>query len=57
MTYQLQLPTTWKIHNVFHAVLLHQYKETKIYGANFQLPLPELIDGDERRLIVSTLYA
>jgi hypothetical protein len=22
VTYQLKLPTTWKIHNVFHAVLL-----------------------------------
>ena len=47
MTYQLQLPTTWKIHNVFHVVLLRQYKETEVYGANFQLPPPELINGEE----------
>ena len=47
MTYQLQLPTTWKIYNVFHAVLLRQYKETEVYRANFQLPPPELIDGEE----------
>ena len=47
VTYQLQLLTTWKIHNVFHAILLRQYKETDVYGANFQLPPPELIDGEE----------
>lgn len=47
VTYQLQLPTTWKIHNVFHVALLRQYKETDVYGANFLLPPPELIDGEE----------
>jgi hypothetical protein len=47
VTYQLNLPKTWKIHNVFHAVLLRQYKETKVYGANFPKPPPELIEGEE----------
>ena len=47
ITYQLQLPKTWKIHNVFHATLLRHYKETEVYGANFmQLP-PDLIEGEE----------
>ena len=32
---------------MFHAVLLRQYKETEVYGTNFQLPPLELIDGEE----------
>ena len=47
MTYQLRLPGTWKIHNVFHTTLLQQYKETEVYGANFPKPPPELIEGEE----------
>ena len=35
VTYQLRLPSTWKIHPVFHTTLLRQYKETDVYGANF----------------------
>jgi hypothetical protein len=40
VTYQLNLPATWRIHNVFHAALLRQYKETEVYGANFPNPQP-----------------
>ena len=47
ITYQLQLPKTWKIHNVFHATLLRQYNETEVYGANFTNPPPDLIEGEE----------
>jgi hypothetical protein len=32
VTYRLKLPTTWKIHNVFHAVLLKPYVETEVHG-------------------------
>ena len=46
-TYQLRSPKTWKIHNVFHATLLQQYKETEVYGANFNKPPPELIEEEE----------
>jgi hypothetical protein len=35
VTYRLKLPTTWKIHNVFHAVLLKPYVETEVHGENF----------------------
>ena len=34
LTYQLKLPETWKIHSVFHASLLWQYKENDVYGTN-----------------------
>ena len=47
VTYQLELPKTWKIHNVFHTTLLRQYKETKVYGGNFLKPPPEVIEGEE----------
>ena len=38
---------TWKIHPVFHATLLRQYKETDVYGANFPRPPPDIIEGEE----------
>ena len=47
VTYQLKLPTTWKIHPVFHATLLRQYKEMDVYGANFPRPPPDLVRGEE----------
>src|ERR1700721_219401 len=47
VTYRLQLPATWRIHNVFHAALLRSYKENKIYGRNFTEPPPELEEGEE----------
>ena len=47
VTYQLNLPKSWKVHNMFHATLLRQYKEIEVYGANFAKPPPELIEGEE----------
>ena len=47
VTYQLKLPKTWKIHNVFHAALLRQYNETEVYGANYPRPPLELVEGEE----------
>ena len=38
-TYQLKLPNTWKVNNMFHVVLLKPYQENKIYGENFPTPL------------------
>ena len=47
VTYQLKLLDTWKIHNVFHTILLKPYQENKIYGKNFPtLPL-EIINKEE----------
>ena len=47
VTYRLQLPTSWRIHNVFHATLLKPYRETETYGQNFTKPPPELLEGEE----------
>ena len=47
VTYRLKLPSTWKIHPVFHATLLRQYKETDVYGANFPSPPPDIIKGEK----------
>ena len=35
LTYRLELPETWRIHNVFHASLLRWYRENDVYGANY----------------------
>jgi hypothetical protein len=47
VTYRLKLPTTWRVHDVFHATLLRRYKENEIYGQNFNEPPPELVEGEE----------
>ena len=47
VTYRLQLPATWQIHDVFHAALLRPYKENGIYGENLVKPPPELEEGEE----------
>jgi Integrase zinc binding domain len=47
VTYQLKLPTTWKIHNVFHAVLLKPYVKTEVHGENFSRPIPDILDREE----------
>jgi hypothetical protein len=39
-SFKLKLPSTWKIHNVFHASLLTPYKETAINGNHYQEPVP-----------------
>ena len=47
VTYQLDLPKTWRIHNVFNAILLRRYKENEVYGQNFTKPPPDLSEGEE----------
>jgi len=46
VVFQLALPLSWKIHDVFHASLLSPYSETTAHGPNFSRPPPDLI-GDE----------
>ena len=47
VTYRLKLPTSWRVHDVFHATLLKPYKENEIHGKNFTQPPPELVEGEE----------
>jgi Chromo (CHRromatin Organisation MOdifier) domain len=47
VAYQLTLPISWGIHNVFHALLLHPYHETREKEPNFTWPPPKLIGGEE----------
>ena len=47
VTYQLKLPTSWKVHNIFHAILLWPYMETEVHRDNFPQPPPDLLEGEE----------
>ena len=47
----------WKIHDVFHADLLTPYRETKLHGANFVRPPPDLINGEEEYKIEEILQS
>ena len=47
LVYQLCLPSTWKIHDVFHATLLSPYCQTEAHGPSFSRPPPDLIDSKE----------
>jgi len=54
LTYKLELPNTWRIHNVFHAALLMPYTETDIHGPNYVRPPPD-IENDEERYEVEAI--
>ena len=47
VTYELKILKTWKIHNVFHVILLRPYEEIEVYGKNFPTPPPDLVEGEE----------
>ena len=46
IVYKLALPPHWKIHNIFHALLLTPYHETLIHGSNHHKPPPDVINGE-----------
>src|SRR5579863_8880869 len=60
VTYQVDLPPSWKIHNAFHASLLSPYQEMLEHGQNFTEPPPDLIDGEQEweveRIVATRLY-
>src|SRR5258707_14747523 len=47
VAYQLSLPASWAIHDVFHASLLSPYQENAVHGPNFSRPPPDLVKGAE----------
>jgi len=47
LTYSLQLPPTWRIHNAFHAFLLTPYVENNVHGPNYTRPPTELTEQEE----------
>ena len=55
VAYQLQLPLTWTIHNVFHAGLLTRYHKMIEHGVNFTKPLLEVVDGNEEYEVEAVL--
>ena len=48
VTYQLDLPLTWWIHNVFYAVLLMPYIKNEVHRPNFLWPPPDIENDEER---------
>ena len=46
VNFHLKLPSHWKIHDVFHAKLLHPYKETEEHWENFTKPPSDLVKGE-----------
>ena len=55
MTYKLALPQSWKIHPVFHAILLTPYHSTKEHGPNETHPPPDLIEDEEEHEVEAIL--
>jgi hypothetical protein len=53
VVYQLQLPLTWMIYDIFYALLLSPYSKTPSHGPNFSQPPPDLIRGEEEYKVKS----
>ena len=47
VAYQIKLPPSWNIHNMFHASLLSPYHETTAHSPNFSQPPPDLIEREK----------
>jgi len=45
-TFKIELPSHWKIHDVFHTSLLTPYRETEAHGPNWIEPPPDIIEGE-----------
>jgi len=45
-TFKIELPSHWKIHNIFHASLLTPYRETEAHSPNWIEPPPDIIEGE-----------
>ena len=47
VAYQIKLPASWGIHDVFHVSLLMLYHETTTHGPNYSRPPPDVIEGEK----------
>jgi hypothetical protein len=47
LTYSLNLPPMWHIHNAFHALLLTPYTENEVHGPNYTRPPAEFTEQEE----------
>jgi hypothetical protein len=47
LTYSLNLPPTWCIHNVFHTLLLTSYVKNEVHGPNYTRLPAELTEQEE----------
>ena len=47
VTYCLELPRSWKIHDSFHAGLLSPFKQNDVHGPAYTRPPPENIEGHQ----------
>jgi hypothetical protein len=54
VAYRLKLPSTMKVHDVFHIDLLTPYRETTSYGTNYVRP-PPVTEGDEEEYEVESI--
>ena len=55
VAYRIKLPTSWGIHNVFHASLLSPYHETSAFRPNFSHPPPPDLIGREEEYEVERI--
>ena len=55
LTYQLRLPSTWKIHDVFHASFLSSYHSIETHGPSFLNPPSNIINNEEEYKVKAIL--
>jgi hypothetical protein len=48
VAYQLELPMTWGIHDMFHMSLLSPYHKMTQHGPDFPWPPPDLVKGEAK---------